>query len=449
MRRRTILQALASAGAVGAVAGCAPGDSGPASPPTRSASAVSTDPAQMGTLTLTVWDQEVRAGQKSQMDTLNEAFHKKYPNITVKRVSQSFDDLKKQVALGLSGNNPPDVCQVNNARADMGEFVKAGQLTDLSPYAEAYGWTKRFPASVLSKMMYSADAVTFGEGLLWGLPQTGEVVGLYYSQKVLDRLGGTPPATWQDYFALLDKAHGQGLQPLMLGNIEKWPALHVFGPLQAAFTSAEDIVKLGMGNKGADWTSAKNVEALARMGEWGTKRYFGSSPNGLDYDTAWADFAKGRAAFLPGGSWLGTDLAKTMGDDLKFMAPPPGLDGKPTTTGGTGIPFAVPAKSKNPDAAAAYVNFITSDEAMESIASTGGMPVLRTAELAPKSGVNKLIYEAFDTVSRTGTLLPYLDYATPTFADTSGNALQELVAGRADARATAEKLQKDYAAFVG
>lgn len=447
MRRRTFLS-LSAAGALGAVTACAPGSGSDTPAPSGGASEVKTDVASLGSITLTVWDQEVRGGQKKQIEALNAAFQTKHPNVKIKRITQSFDDLKKQVGLALSGNDVPDVCQVNNARADMGEFIKAGQLTDLTKYADAYKWADRFPASVLSKVRYSADAVTFGEGGLWGLPQTGEVVGIFYSQKALDKIGGKVPTTWDEYFALLDKAKAAGLQPMSLGNIEKWPSLHVFGPLQAHTVGVDEIVKLGMGNKGADWTAQGNLDALARFAEWGVKKFFGDSPNGLDYDTAWANFTKGKSAFLPGGSWLGTDMVKVMGDDLHFMAPPVGKDGKLATTGGTGIPFAIPAKAKNPDAAAAYLEFITSNDAMKTIADNDGMPVLRTAELAPAKGVNKEIFEAFDKVANTGTLLPYLDYATPTFSDTCGNTLQELLGGRVTASEAAKALQKDYGDFT-
>ena len=40
-------------------------------------------------------------------------------------------------------------------------------------------------------------------------------------------------------------------------------------------------------------------------------------------------------------------------------------DAKPVVTGGTGLPFAITNKAKNADAAAAYINFITSPDAMK------------------------------------------------------------------------------------
>ena len=437
------------------LAACAPGEAAPTTTTTvpggtsSSAAPAATDPAQLGDIELVVWDQEVRGSQNDAIVALIAAFQTKYPNIKIKRTSQSFDDLKKQVSLALSGNDVPDVVQVNNARGDMGQFVKAGQLLDLTPYADQYGWADRFPASVLSKVRYSADAKTFGEGNLYGLPQTGEICGIYYSQKKLDAIGGKLPTTWEEYLALLDAAKAKGEQPMMLGNIGKWPAIHVFGPLQGHYVEPATVVKLGMGNAGASWTDEANTKAMEQFAKWGKDGYFGTSPNGLAYDPAWTDFTKGTGVFLPGGSWLGTDMEAAMGDDLHFMAPPPAIDGKLATTGGTGIPFSIPAKAKNAAAAAAYIDFITSDDAMKMIADNGGMPVLRTAELAPDKGVQKEIYEAFDKVSKEGTLLPYLDYATPTFSDTAGTGLQEAIGGTKSPADVLKDFEADYQAFVG
>ena len=454
LTRRTLLGAAGLTG-LGALAACAPGEAAPTTAPTSAGTGGATtpatgpvDPSTLGDVTLVVWDQEVRGSQNDALVALNEAFQARYPNIKIERTSQSTDDLKTQVTLALSGAKVPDVVQVNNARADMGQFVTAGQLTDLSPYAAAYGWEDRIPASVLSKVRYSADGTTFGEGNLYGLPQTGEVVGLYYSQKKLDALGATPPTTWDEYFALLDKAKAAGEQPMVLGNVEKWPALHVFGPLQANYVDADDIVKLGMGNAGASWTTPGNVEAMTQFAKWGTEGYFGSSPNGTDYDPAWTEFTKGTGVFLPGGSWLGPDMEKVMGDDVRFMAPPPALDGRPATTGGTGIPFSIPAKAANKDAAAAYLDFVTTSEAMAIIAEKGGFPVIDAAKLAPTSGIQHDIFAAYDEVATGGTLLPYLDYATPTFADTAGAGLQEVLGGQRTPEQVLADFEADYAAFT-
>jgi raffinose/stachyose/melibiose transport system substrate-binding protein len=86
---------------VTALVACTPGSDSSAPPPQATASNVQTDASKLGDVTLLVWDQEVRGGQAAQMEQLNKAFQAKYPNIKLKRVSRSFDDLKTTLRLAL------------------------------------------------------------------------------------------------------------------------------------------------------------------------------------------------------------------------------------------------------------------------------------------------------------------------------------------------------------
>src|SRR5690606_29278307 len=119
--------------------------------------------SDVGDVTLTVWDQEVRGAQNKLMEQLNAEFEKKYPNVTIERVSRSFSDLRKTLRLAISDEQPPDVVQANNGRSDMGQFVSAGLLQSLDGYAEAYGWNERYPQSVRALASYTEDGTGFGE----------------------------------------------------------------------------------------------------------------------------------------------------------------------------------------------------------------------------------------------------------------------------------------------
>src|SRR3712207_7082474 len=74
------------------------------------------DVSKAGDVTLTVWDQEVRGGQAKQIKQLNQAFQAKYPNVTIKRVAKSFEDLNTTLKLAASGPKAPDVVQANPDR---------------------------------------------------------------------------------------------------------------------------------------------------------------------------------------------------------------------------------------------------------------------------------------------------------------------------------------------
>ena len=450
-RSRTTLVALV-AGLGLALGACAPGSSTDSTdePSGPAPGAVKTDAASLGDVTLTVWDQEVRGGQEKQMATLNAEFQKKYPNITIKRVSRSFDDLVKTLRLALTGADAPDVVQANNTRSQMGEFVKAKQLVNLDPWAKAYGWDERYPQSVRNVASYSPDGKTFGSGSLFGMPQVGEVVGIFYNDAKLKTLGINPPKTWADFDAALATAKSRGEVPLVLGNLEKWPAGHVFGVVQGRFTKAEDIRRLGFGQPGGSWVTPENTKAAETLVGYVDKGYFNPGFNGQDYDPAWQAFTKGQGLFLIAGSWLQADLSSAMKTDVKFMLPPaPEAGGTPVTTGGSGLPFAITQKAKNKDAAAAYIDFITSPDAMKVLAENGNLPVVETAEQKAPDALASDVFTAFGEVSENDGLVPYLDWATPTMGDTMGATLQDLLAKKVTPEKALETLQKDYGDFTG
>ena len=367
--------------------GCTPGSGTKPAPSADTNSSVQTDVSKMGDVTLTVWDQEVRGGQDEQMKQLNQAFQDKYPNITIKRVSQSFDDLGKTLRLALSGDDAPDVVEANNARNSMGAFVAAGQLRNLNPWAAAYKWADRYPESILKYSRYSTDGKNFGTGSIFGLPQVGEVVGVFYSKKKLAKLGIQVPTDWAAFEAALETAKNAGTTPLLLGNIEKWPAIHVFGPIQGALVPSDQIEKLGFGNAGASWTSGENVQAAQTLSTWAKDGYFNKGVNGTDYDAAWQKLTKGDGAFLLGGVMARSRLARRDGRRRRILHICREVRKKTLThTGGTGLPFTVTNASKHADAAAAYIDFVTNDDAMANPAKTGNLPVVDTQNTPREAG---------------------------------------------------------------
>jgi raffinose/stachyose/melibiose transport system substrate-binding protein len=448
---RSLKPWIAATAAALLAAACAPGasdDDGEA-PDTGDAAEIETDPANLGELTLTVWDQEIRGGQDAQIEALNAAFQDAYPSITIDRVSRSFDDLLATLRLAITDEEPPDVVQANNGRPQMGAFVEAGLLTNLDPYAEVYGWGDRFGESVLSYARYSDDAVLFGEGNLWGVPQMGEVVGVFYNREKLDELDLEVPTTWDELDAALAAATDADELALQFGNLDQWPGIHLFGAAQSRYVPSEQIRDLGFGNPGADWTSAENVAAAEMLGEWIDAGYLTPDFNGVDPDSAWQAFAGGDGVFLVQGTWLMADLTSAMGEDVGFFTLPGAGGDAHVATGGTSLPFAIPAASANADAAAAYIDFITTPEAMEVISTEGNLPIIGAADQEVTSPLQADSFAAWDTVSSADGLVPYLDWATPDFYDLISGEIQRMLAGESSPEDFLQTLQSEYAGFVG
>jgi raffinose/stachyose/melibiose transport system substrate-binding protein len=450
VRGSRIAGVLALAGATAALAtGCGASPGGSGGDNTEKAqqareSSKKIDVAKAGDVTLTVWDQEVRGGQAKQIKQLNAAFAEKYPNVTIKRVAKSFEDLNTTLKLAVSGSKAPDVVQANQGRPVMGQLVKGGLLLPLDAYADAYGWGDRYPNVLLDLNRFSDDGKQFGQGSVYGLSQMGEIVGLYYNKTKVTSL----PKTFAEFEQQLAAAKSAGDVPIAFGNLDKWPGIHEYETVQAQYVDKQAIRDFVFARNGATFDSPENQQAAAKIGEWATKGYFTPDFNGTGYDPAWQQFTKGKGHYLIAGTWLTADLADNMGEDVGFtLMPPQEEGGTPVSLGGESLPFAITAKSKNADVAAAYIDFLTNADAGQVLVDTNNLPAMKT-DAAPAAGLSAEVSAAWKTLSDEDGLVPYLDYATPTFYDDISAGIQRLLAGKVEPNAFTRDIQEDYDKFA-
>jgi raffinose/stachyose/melibiose transport system substrate-binding protein len=402
------------------------------------------DVSKAGNVTLTVWDQEVRGGQRRQIEQLNDAFQQRYPNVTIKRVAKSFTDLNTTLKLAVSGDRAPDVVQANQGRPVMGALVKGGLLRPLDAYATAYGWADRYPPVLLDLNRFSTDGRTFGAGKLFGVSQMGEIVGVFYNRDKVPE----PPKTFGEFEKALATAKDRGDVPISFGNLDKWPGIHEFQAVQNTYAPSAQVRDFVFAREGASFDTPENREAGAKLADWAKAGYFTKNFNGVGYDPAWQQFSKGAGPFLIAGTWLLRDLSDAMGTRLGFMLVPPRSEGDPAQAlGGESLPFAITSKSEQPDVAAAYIDFLTDANAARVLVETGNLPAMPTSAKA-QAGAGQDVFAAWRTLGKGDGLVPYLDYATPTFYDDITAAVQRLLAGRQTADAFTQGLQGDFEKFI-
>ncbi|RLV48303.1 extracellular solute-binding protein [Nocardioides mangrovicus] len=442
--KRTSLVGLAAVLSIG-LAACGPGAS--------SASQQKTGPVSTSVgskkITLTVWDQNTDQGIDQAQQQLNSAFEKKYPNVTIKRVSRSFADLKTTLKLALSGDNPPDVVQANQGYPDMGAFVKAGFLRSMNDYAKLYDWTSYYPQSLLKLNSFSSDGKTWQGDDLYGVSQTGELVGLYYNKSLLAKAGiSQPPSTLDELDADLAKVKAAGTLPIAYGDLEKSPGIHLYGFVLSALAGSQSVQDLVSSTSGS-WTGDQEVQAAQTLSDWASKGYLTQGANGVSRDAAIETFGKGGAAFTITGTWQEAALeASPQAKQIGFTALTPSGSSTPVTMGGEGLAWAITSKTKHANAAAAYIDFITDEQASQTLVKLGNLPTVVPADDKPATGTLAAdITTAYGTISQANGVTPYLDYATPTFYDTLTAAAQDLVAGKKTAKQFTQTLQDDYAEF--
>ena len=402
------------------------------------------DVAKAGDVTLTTWDQEVRGGQKKQITRLNEAFMSTYPNVKIKRVAKSFTNLNTTLKLAVSGPNAPDIVEANQGRQVMGQLVKGGLLKPLDAYADAYGWNDRWSKTLLDLNKFSSDGKQFGSGDLYGVSQQGEIVGVFYNRDMVK----TVPKTFEEFESMLAAAKKKGQTPISFGNLDKFGGIHEFQTVQNQFANKDATRNFVFAKDGASFDTSENKEAATTLQDWAKKGYFTKDFNGTGYDPAWQQFTKGKGPFTIAGTWITSDALTALGDKLGFFLMPGKEAGaEPVSLGGESLPWAITAKSKNADVAAAYIDFLTNSEAADVQVETDNLPATQpTTE--PSAPVQKEIFAAWKQLNDTDGLTPYMDYATPTFYDDFSGAVQKLLAGKTSPDAFTKSVQEDYAKFA-
>jgi raffinose/stachyose/melibiose transport system substrate-binding protein len=403
------------------------------------------DISKVGDVTLTVWDQEVRGGQRKQIEELNKQFMAKYPNVKIERTAKSFEDLLKTVKLAVGGSDAPDVVEANQGRPIMGELVKAKLIRPITDYAKVYGWEDRYSPLLLDLNKFSADGKEFGSGDLYGLSQMGEIVGVYYNK---DKVA-TPPTTLDEFEASLQEAKGAGETPIMFGNLEKWPGIHNFESVLGQTADKQAIRDFVFAKDGANFDNPQFTDAATKITDWVKQGYFNKNFNGTDYDPAYQQFAKGKSRYLIAGTWVTADLADLMGaDKVGFMLMPGKDPAAPVSLGGESLPFTITSAAKNPDVAAAYIDFLTDANAGKVLTDTSNLPAMKGAPAPSAGGVTADVATAWTKLNDADGVIPYLDYTTPTFYDDISGAIQELLAGKQDPAAFTKGVQADFAKWA-
>jgi raffinose/stachyose/melibiose transport system substrate-binding protein len=408
----------------------------------------------LGPVTLRVVSSETGAGPKKAIQQQSEAFEKKYPNVTVKVSYRDFSSWIKQVKLSLAGKNPPDVVAGNQGYQVDGELVKAGLILPLDKYSKAYGWEQSFSPQSLQQFKWSSDGKTFGTGTLYGIAQSGQSTGVFANKAKLEKAGVDPASlkSFDDFDAALAKIKATlpSDEPvIMLGNKEQYEALHLWGMIQGAYTPAQEVRDWIFHRSGKSFDTPANRQALAKLKEWNAKGYLGRGDdyNGRGEQDAANLFARGKGAFMLAGNWNAQTILDGLKDDAMFFDMPPGQSGKAAAIGSTSVPIHIASKSKQPDLAAAYIDFIAGKPASQELVNTTQVPAILDATAKPTGQFGQQVAQGWEKLVSDGGLTFFHDWSSPTMLETIGQSFQEMLAGKASVDDVASRIQKDWADY--
>ncbi|MFF4117697.1 ABC transporter substrate-binding protein [Streptomyces sp. NPDC001714] len=447
-RTRRITGGVVTAVAVGLLAGCVPGTSGVDSANSAGEGAVATDPATMGKVTLKVLDTFSGGTDNAWMTDVVGAFEKKYPNITIKRTPMSWGDAMAALPLKLKSDNAPDIVPPNNGWQSMGTLVRGGLLLNLDRYAKAYGWTKSVPQSILSEHEFSTDAKQMGTGSVFGMPVArASLLEVYYNRSLLKQIGAEVPATLAEFQDDLSKAKAAGITPIAVGNSDQNGVTQTLYSLMNSLGEQGRISDFVYSHNDVGITETGFPKAVSTFKQWSDKGYMTKDYAGVASADATQSFVNGKGLFhfdYSGSLPLKTGQSKNFGS---FVLPRAD-GGEAVATASSAANFSISSKTEHPDAAAAFVDFAAGEQAAELAVQNGTMPLLHDVK-AP--GGDPLLADDVaiaQSISRNGTSVPYLDWATPTLYTTINTSMQSMLAGRTPQEAVVTAAERDATAYA-
>lgn len=357
------------------VAACGPGSSNNNASDVP-AEEVSTDLGD-GTYELTLWD---GAGLKALDDALIAGFQEKYPNITITATYDPDNVTQQNGPRIISASDTPDLARIT----DIGSAARGNHLVNLEEYADAYGW--ELPDAQTTIYRVGADGQIGADGDLYAVPSSLSMTGLFWNKDLGAKIGLTEaPKSMEELEDAMAKAKDAGILPMMLPG-KDGGASFIYQALMVNAGGADAVQSWIVQNGGASFDTDAAKTAAETLQSWAEAGYLPSDVNAVDASTALGRFTAGEGLFFPSGNWNVASVSEAMGDAAGFTSYPGTTESDPATAAlNAGSAFGVPANAKNKNAAAAFLDYLTTEEARQIVIDNSGYAPAGDGEL-PTSG---------------------------------------------------------------
>ena len=285
-------------------------------------------------------------------------YEKTHPNVQIKVWGNPrvWEQLRPRFIKG----NPPDLSWPGWGM-DYWGLVAEGKVLPMDKYleTEAYGqdkkWIDTFDMRLLNKGKY--------EGHYYIMPFNQNVFGWWYNVDMFKAHGWQPPKTYDELLVLCEKIKNAGIAPITFQG--RYPAYMLRGFLFPWAISAGGIQAFNDAQnlKPGAWKSLAFLRAAYMVAELRDKGYFQKGAMGMSHTESQMEFVLGRAAMIPCGTWLGSEMKNQLPKNfhMAFINPPILKDGKDPTATSAGVEtWIIPMDGKNHDIAADFFKFMTS-----------------------------------------------------------------------------------------
>ncbi len=344
------------------------------------------------------WKKVIEKFEKDNGVTITQTFDKKISDVVRPKIT--------------AGKDVPDIIylSVGGVGALTDTMIKEKQIADISGLLdlEIPGESTKVKDKLLPGFVDTPVTKPYGDGKLYLAPLNYGPCGLYFNANLLKEKGWEVPKTWDEMWALGDKAAKENIALFTYPTAGYFDAF--FSSLLNATAGPEVYTKL-MNYDVEAWKSADVKAAFDIVGKLAkyTAKTTVANANGDNFSKNQQLVIDGKAIFCPNGNWLPGEMSKTTPEGFKW-----GVAGVPAAKSGGAIyatnfveQMYVPEKATNKDLAMKFLAYCYSDEAAKLFYDNGPtdektgdklpgalMPIKGSEALIDES--NKFMYEIFN-----------------------------------------------------
>lgn len=300
------------------------------------------------------WANIIDATGQEQWKAVVDAFQAKYPNIRV--VSESTagsgaaiypDVLKTSIASG----SPPDLFFMWGGSIAQ-PFIDAGQVMDLGPYYDKFGWHGKFAPWVVERIK--------SNGKLYGVPYHALGMGFWYNKTLWNEKGWSVPTTFAEQEELCAKMKEAGMYCVSIGGKFGWHTMRILDYFLEHHCGPELHDKLNRLEE--RWDHPCVVDSYATFQKWIDNGWVVPDFLTVSPDDSRFPFFAGEAGLVLEGVWYEGVLKNNEQNvaDYDFYLPP--TDHTPLRFSAFPEQWMIPSGAAHPDEAALFIDFITSPE---------------------------------------------------------------------------------------
>ena len=321
-------------------------------------------------------------------EKLVENFEESHEGVKVELTTAS--NLEEVIRPQIQGGNIPDLIYLATGRPEAltETFINEQALHDLTNVMNMTvpGESVKVKDKILDGFLDTSSTSPYGDGKTYLAPLFYSPTGLFYNKGLFEEKGYDVPKTWDEFFALGDKAKADGIY------LFAYPTAGYFDSAMPAMLAASGGIEgfnKAMNYEEGFWTSeeaTRVLETFEKLKDY-TEPSVVANANGDNYKKNQQLILDNKALFLPNGDWLPGEMAdapRADGFEGGFTAYPAYEEGGDMYSYNFFEQMYIPAEASNIELAEEFMAYLYSDEAVGIIAELGKsvVPVEGAIEIA-------------------------------------------------------------------